>query len=319
MLSAATLLFSAVGLVVRAQPVSSIPRLVLAVGATFIPLVAVVGLVLALLCRRIALAVIGAFLVTATAAIQVNWYYGGQRAEIGPFTEIRLFSANLRIGQVDEHDLIRIAEQSADVITVMELTPDSVKRLERAGLDKTFPHSWLVPMEGAGGIGLWSRYPMRRVNVTRHRGVTMPAGWLEVPGAELNPLVASIHVMSPVAGDANTVDDWSRSMAGAKAQLNTFASAAGQAAIIIGGDYNSTPDMRQFRDLLTNGYRDAVEQTGSGFAPTFRADTLAPPVITIDHVLTRNAAVSSIHTITVKGSDHRALLARIRVPLAPTS
>ncbi len=41
----------------------------------------------------------------------------------------------------------------------------------------------------------------------------------------------------------------------------------------VGGDYNSTTDMRQFRDLLTDGYHDAVEQTGSGFAPTFPADT----------------------------------------------
>jgi len=88
-------------------------------------------------------------------------------------------------------------------------------------------------------------------------------------------------------------------------------------AVIISGDYNSTPDMRQFRDLLTNGYRDAVEQTGSGYAPTFKADSWLPPVITIDHVLTRNAAASSIKTVKITGTDHRALLATIRVPLEP--
>jgi endonuclease/exonuclease/phosphatase (EEP) superfamily protein YafD len=38
-------------------------------------------------------------------------------------------------------------------------------------------------------------------------------------------------------------------------------------------------------------------------------------VITIDHILTRNAAAKSIKTVTVDGSDHRALLATIAVPL----
>ena len=105
----------------------------------------------------------------------------------------------------------------------------------------------------------------------------------------------------------------------AKTQLDNFAAAAGPGAVIVGGDYNSTPDMRQFRDLPTDGYHDAVEQTGSGFAPTFPSDTWFPPVITIDHVLTRNAIASLIMTTDVPGSDHRSLLANIAVPVDPVS
>ena len=75
--------------------------------------------------------------------------------------------------------------------------------------------------------------------------------------------------------------------------------------------------MRQFRDLLNNGYRDAVEQTGSGFPPTFPSRTWHPPLLTIDHILTRNAAASSIETVYIPGSDHRALLGTIRVPVSP--
>jgi len=112
-------------------------------------------------------------------------------------------------------------------------------------------------------------------------------------------------------------EDWRNGMADAKAQLDNFAAAAGPGAVIIGGDCNSTPDMRQFRDLLTNGHHDAVEQTGSGFAPTYPSDIWFPPVITIDHVLTRNAVASSITTIDVTGSDHRSLLANISVAVIP--
>jgi endonuclease/exonuclease/phosphatase (EEP) superfamily protein YafD len=103
-------------------------------------------------------------------------------------------------------------------------------------------------------------------------------------------------------------------MAGAKAQFANFAATAGPAAVIVGGDYNSTPDMRQFRDPRTDGYRDAVEQLGAGFAPTFPSNRWHPPLITIDHILTHNAAASSIRTIQVPGSDHRTPLATIEIP-----
>lgn len=102
-------------------------------------------------------------------------------------------------------------------------------------------------------------------------------------------------------------------MAGAKAQLDNLATAAGPGAVIVGGDFNSTADVRQFLDLLTDGYRDAVEQTGSGFAPTFPSDTWYPPMISIDHVLARKATSASARN----GSDHRAVLVTVRVPLEP--
>ena len=143
----------------------------------------------------------------------------------------------------------------------------------------------------------------------------MPAARLSVPGVAIKPVLASTHVMSPVAGDENTVADWGEGMAAAKAQLGNFAQAAGAGTVIVGGDYNSTPDMRQFRDLLTDGYRDAVEESGAGFAPTFPADASVPPLITIDHVLTRNAVAKSVKVVSVPGSDHLGLVATIQVPL----
>ena len=56
-----------------------------------------------------------------------------------------------------------------------------------------------------------------------------------------------------------------------------------------------------------------------GFVPTFPSRTWHPPLITIDHVLTRQAASASIRTVYVRGSDHRSLLATVDVPLDPTA
>lgn len=59
-----------------------------------------------------------------------------------------------------------------------------------------------------------------------------------------------------------------------------------------------------------------MRNTGAGFTPTFPPDTVLPSVITIDHMLTRHASVSSIRSVDIGGTDHRALLATVDVPIA---
>ena len=99
-----------------------------------------------------------------------------------------------------------------------------------------------------------------------------------------------------------------------------FYAVRSSAELITLGKRLGKPGSRQFRDLLTNGYRDAVEQTGAGFAPTFPSNRRTiPPLLVIDHILTRAAPASSIKTIKLPGSDHRSLLATIKVPLDPTA
>jgi endonuclease/exonuclease/phosphatase (EEP) superfamily protein YafD len=318
-LAVATILLTILALIARTQPISNVPRLVLAVGSPYVPLAAFAGLVVATTCRRFLLSMLAVAVVAASLAVQISWYYLGRPTDVGAYQDIRVLSSNLRYGQANPTFLVNLANDDADVVTVTELTSEEVQRLKRAGIDKPFPYSHLIPAAGAGGIGMWSRYPLTVLSAPRHRGVSIPAARLEIPGLRFEPLLASVHVYSPIAGDANTVGEWRGGMAGAKVQLDNFARTAGAAAVIIGGDYNSTPDMRQFRDLLTNGYRDAVEQSGSGFAPTFPSNRKFPPVITIDHVLTRNATAESVRTIEVPGSDHRALLTTVRLPVDPTA
>lgn len=310
----ATILLTILAIIARTQPISTIPSLVLAVGSPYVWFAAFTGLVVAVSCRRLLLAMLAVGVVAVSLAVQISWYYLGRPTDLGAYLDIRVLSSNLRHGHANPAFLVNLAKDGADLVTVSELTPEAAQRLKQAGIDKTFPYSHLLPGPGAGGIGMWSRYPLTVLSAPRHRGVSIPAARLKVPGVQFEPVLASVHVYSPVAGDTNTVAEWRSGMSGAKAQLDNFARAAGPGAVIIGGDYNSTPDMRQFRDLLTDGYRDAVDQLGAGFSPTFPSNRWYPPVITIDHILTRNATASSIRTIEVPGSDHRALLATIRVP-----
>ncbi|WP_307787690.1 endonuclease/exonuclease/phosphatase family protein [Mycolicibacterium sp. S2-37] len=288
-------------------------------SAPFAVLSALTGLLLSAATRRIILSLVAALVLLGLLAVQIPWYYSGHPTGVGEHIEVRVLASNLRKGQADPASFVALATDHADVITVSELTPEIVQRFSRAGLQQTFPHSVLDPRPGAGGIGLFSRYPFVTGASPGIPNISAAAAELDVPGVRFNPILASVHVISPLAGDTDAFTQWRDGITATKAHLAQLTQAAEPGAVIVGGDFNSTPDMRQFRDLLTDGYRDAVQQLGSGLSPTFPANRWMPPLITIDHILTRNAAASSVKTITIPGSDHRALLATVRVPLDPTA
>ncbi|WP_231984040.1 endonuclease/exonuclease/phosphatase family protein [Mycobacterium sp. 852013-51886_SCH5428379] len=303
----------------RTFPLPNIVALILAIGAPFVPVAALLGAATAVVYRRTLLAVIAVLVLIVSLAVQVPWYYFGHPTTVGEHTEVRVLSANLRKGQANPATIVRLAENSADVITVSELTLDEIQRFSRAGLNETFPYSILKPAPGAGGIGIWSRYPLVGVPRDEVDDTAIATAKLQIPGVRFDPVVTSVHLISPLASDNDTFAQWRAGISATNKHLDQLAKVAGPGAVIVGGDFNSTPDMRQFRDLLTNGYRDAVEQTGSGLSPTYPVHDWIPPLITIDHILTRNAAASSIKTVTIPGSDHRALLSTIKVPLDPTA
>lgn len=317
-LSVAALLYSVLALVARTFPLPNIAALLIAVGTPFVPFVALAALVTSLTLRRVVLSFVAVGVLATALAVQLPWYYLGHPVEVGRHTEITVLSSNLRKGRADPDFIVGLARERADVIAVSELTPEEVTQFVRAGIDDKFPYSVLKPKPGAAGIGLWSRYPLTPVPA-RARSTTMAAARLEVPGVPVKPLVAGVHLINPTGFDFTAFSEWRMAILGTKTQLAQFAEQAGAGAVIVAGDFNATPDMRQFRDLLTGGYRDAVQQTRAGFAPTFPNNNWVPPVITIDHMLTRNAAASSVNTVRIPGSDHRALLATIKIPLDPTA
>ena len=151
-LAVIALTFVAVSLVARRQPVSTIPRLILSVGSTFVPMVAVLGLILAVASRRILLSILAVFLLAIIAAVQASWYYVARPTDVGAHKDIRVLSSNLRYGRAEPVSFVALAKSSADVITVAELTPEAVGRFNQAGIAETFPHSLLIPAPGPGDI-----------------------------------------------------------------------------------------------------------------------------------------------------------------------
>lgn len=258
-----------IAIVVRARPLSNNIALLVAAGSPYAALVAVTGLALSMMRRRVVMSIVAVVVVAATLAVQVLWYYFGRPPEVGEHVDVRVLSSNLLKGRADASSFVGLARASADVITVSELTPEAVRRFSAAGIGAVFPYSVLVPAPDAAGIGLWSRFPRAEVSPVE-LDTAIVAVRLRIPGVRFDPVVASVHVTSAVRPYGKPFGDWRTGITSTKAVMDGFADAAGPRSVIVAGDFNSAPDMRQFRDLLTNGYRDAVEQTGAGFAPTSR-------------------------------------------------
>jgi endonuclease/exonuclease/phosphatase family metal-dependent hydrolase len=227
-----------------------------------------------------------------------------QPAATGP--ELRVMTVNLKVGRAEPDPLISLARlAAADVLFLQELNADAAAGLRRAGLDELFGYSVSdLGRVGSRGNGIYARYPLTE-------GESSSPGYL--PASLAMPLgsvrLASVHLRPPKP-------PWSR--AGA-ARWRTELSAlpdVGGLPVILAGDFNSTIDHAPFRRLLSRGYVDAAGQSGRGLVPTWgTAPGGGRGVLTIDHVLTdRRCAVlaSSVHRL--PGTDHRAVVADLRLP-----
>jgi endonuclease/exonuclease/phosphatase (EEP) superfamily protein YafD len=129
---------------------------------------------------------------------------------------------------------------------------------------------------------------------------------IELAGGGLGELrYVAIHTVAPRRAD---VPQW-RSDVG---DVSRWCS--GPQPAIVAGDFNATLDQSVFRSAIA-GCGDAATQRGQGLTPTWPTwlpSWLGPQ---IDHVLATHPIVAeSFEVRDIAGSDHRAVVARLRVP-----
>lgn len=263
-----------------------------------------------ILASRPAFTVVAAGLTVAMLAVQLPLFVSASTNST-PSVAIRVISANLKYGRADPDYLVSSAQAQADVLAFQELTPQEVERLSAAGLDRTFPYRWLDARRGATGVGLWSRWPLEATQRIGGYGMALVSARIRVPGISTDPTVVVVHIPGPLP---QPTDDWRRDLGNLPSTLREVAGEADSRCVMVAGDFNSTTDMRPFRALLRDGYRDAAEQSGAGMKPTFPADSWLPPLIAIDHVITRSCTATSLDTLKLPGSDHRGVVVSVAVP-----
>jgi endonuclease/exonuclease/phosphatase (EEP) superfamily protein YafD len=134
-----------------------------------------------------------------------------------------------------------------------------------------------------------------------------PYPFVEVTGGGLGELrFVALHAVPPLPV---SVPQWRADLA----QLTQWC--AGPTPAIVAGDLNATMDHSALR-AAASGCGDAGEQRGRGlvstWGPTPRTRALGPQ---IDHVLmTDGIAAESFEVREMPGSDHRAVVSRLRLP-----
>jgi len=299
----------------RYRPITNHVVVLTAALSPYLMLCGPVSAVLLVPAGRWIFAVVALGLTVAALAVQVPLYLRSDATRTDGVV-VRVITANLRRGLADPGYLVRSAQTQADILAFQELTTKEVDRLSAAGLDAIFQYRWLEPRAGASGVGVWSRFPMHATRRIDGYSMASVSARIRVTGISIDPTVLVVHIPGPWP---QPIDDWRRDLDRLPVTLLEVAEGTGGGAVVVAGDMNSTIDMRPFRGLLRNGYRDAAEQSGAGIKPTFPADSRLPPFVAIDHILTRGCTATSLRTIKIPGSDHRGLVATVMIPRSSAS
>ena len=245
-------------------------------------------------------------LVAAVAPRALGGGYEPAGGASGP--ELRVMGANLKLGRADPARVVELVrEEAIDVLCVQELTPELADELDAAGLAELLPERSAEPAASSSGSAVFSRYPLQPRPDASPAGYpfVMPRARVSVPGAA--PVdVVSVHPVPPT--DSGAVTTW-------REGLDALAAvgAADHPTLLI-GDFNATLDHAALRDVLDAGFVDAGDATGGGLTPTWPQGLFRPPV-TIDHVLADDrVAVEAYDVHDLAGSDHRAVVAALRLP-----
>ncbi len=218
---------------------------------------------------------------------------------------LTVMTANLEFGRGDPATVVRtVAERGVDVLVLEEVTPASLTALEADGLSDLLPRREGAPAETAAGTMVFSRWELADPRPFRVRN-----GGLDVRVDAAQPFrLLAVHAAQPILEPRT----WFADLGRVRGRATTLGR---EGPTIVAGDFNATRDHQPWRAILDAGVRDAAEQAGSGWQPTWphRDHGWAPPLIAIDHVLTTRQLVAvRTRTVVVPGTDHRALVAELR-------
>jgi endonuclease/exonuclease/phosphatase (EEP) superfamily protein YafD len=316
-------LISAVSLVVMAmrEVPSDLASLgIIPLAVSFVPwitFVSLAALLLALLWHRRVLALVSILCL----ALQLFWHFGF----IKPTTTIsaqaetavanstlnttdkyaRIMTLNTRTGLANVNEIVHtVKEQHVEILALQEMSQGFIQRLTAAGINDVLPHSVIAKTKHGdnGGVnGLWSAATMSDSNPN-----LIPVEASSIPAASISlghttVRFGSVHPNSPTRGKQSVWSSGLDSISSLKNYDHTY---------VLMGDFNSTWDHSSFRSLLGSRFVDSSQQAGEGLHMTYPANSTLPSVIEIDHIVhDKGVVVGDMETISIGGSDHKALLA----------
>ncbi len=217
---------------------------------------------------------------------------------------LTVVTANVRYRNADRRLFLDWLESHpADLVVVQELTAAWAEELTRLA---AYPHRELLVREDPYGIGVLSKWPLASTERVDFAGDGLPSlvGRLQIGGEDLT--FVGLHTHWPVLPRLARARD--ESLRGAAKRVRGEPDAR-----IVLGDLNLTAYSPAFaRFTREAGLHDAVN--GYRWQPTWQAG-FWPLALRIDHVLvSAGVCVERVEVGTSIGSDHRPVIARLRLP-----
>lgn len=282
-----------------------------ALVASFIPY-AVLGYVLSLGLLLVAVIRARRRLVLGVLALAVAGLTAAHLAWLGPLflpnhrpattPTFTLLSLNLHNGEADPAEVAAQAV-GADVVILIETTPDALRSLKPLGWDQRFPYAVGDIRDGLSDTAIYSRFPLGPGLLV---GRTSFQQWLttvQAPGVGTVRLAAA-HPCNPYCGH----NLWSSEHRALRSIIQPYLNDP----LIVAGDLNAVDDHGPLLDLRRDGLVSATDLTGAGWVPTYPANRRFPPLLPIDHILvSHRLTVTTLRTFRVDGTDHLGLIATI--------
>jgi endonuclease/exonuclease/phosphatase family metal-dependent hydrolase len=223
----------------------------------------------------------------------------------------RLLTANLANGAADPSafaDLVEAAEP--DVVAVQELAPEQAEALARV-----LPFGKLEPARDHHGMGIALRAPgsVRRLSLPYRSAFVAELAWPE----DDDPVeVLNLHLAAP---HVHPVVQRFLDRRGQVRDVIAHLGATPRRRRVLAGDLNATPlwpAYRRLRAHLLDAIADAARRSGRRPQRTWGPWSGSARLLRIDHVLVQGLAATATRVLPLRGSDHSALVADLRLPEA---
>ena len=233
---------------------------------------------------------------------------------------LRIVAANLFYENPGRHELARqLVEVEPDIVAVIECTHQNVALEDFRRLGYRVVHA--EQPDGVGGMCLFAkgsilaeaaRIPTPVVGPCKlpHMAIRIRHG-----GGWLSAVV--VHAPPPVPSCRETTDATVREIASwvDKGRLvrDLGPARAGDSVVLL-GDFNALPWWDSIRELEEVGLVDAWSASHARLGPTWSLWSWLPAFARIDYVFApASLAIDGIWTISIPGSDHRGVVADLRL------
>ncbi|NLG23084.1 MAG: endonuclease/exonuclease/phosphatase family protein, partial [Actinomycetales bacterium] len=213
-----------------------------------------------------------------------------------------VLAANLEFGQGDLSEVVDLVRHhDVDALVLLEATSRTAEQVTEGPLADLLPHLSGQVRDDAGGTLVLTADPHLELADPPEGTFTQVA--VRVQGSGGDWTLLAVHPAPPLL---TTSERWRTDLAA----LQAWVEGRGEERLVLTGDFNASQGHPAFR-ALADGMVDAHREVGAGWVRTWPMESTVPPFIQLDHILVRGFEVHDAGVANVRGSDHRAVWARL--------